>query len=317
MSLTPPVVASGAPVYNFHVSPTDHSPGDSGGAHNSRAPTGLRESKGENGNVMLKQQHHQQSPPSDVLNVEQLVAQQLVHPSLPFPPQSDAVHQEKSAEVNMRENSAEVNVRVPQHASLDNLQQKEALVKAVFARCRQLEQVVQQQRNTIAHHESTIASLESDLVDFCAHAHSSVQEAEDAAQKAINNAQAYREQALAAMAREQAAEEALAAASKRAINDAKMYREQAAAAKARERTAEEVLGREILAAATTRSLDGDKATVEEASYSANEIRAQELEANVQRLQKQLAEQESGHQQQLQSICETYESRMEKLDQGVI
>jgi hypothetical protein len=210
---------------------------------------------------MLQQQHHHQSPPSNALTVEQLLARQL-------------------------------------------------------ARCLQLEQMVQQQRDTIAYHESTISSLERDLVEFCAHAHASVQEAEDAAQKAINSAQVYREQALAAMAREQAAEEALAAASKRAIDDAKVYREQAAAAKARERTAEEVLKREILAAATTRSLDGDKATVEEASNSAHEIHAHELEVNVQRLQKQLAEQESGHQQQLQSICETYESRMEKLAQGV-
>ena len=293
MSLTPPVASSGAPVYDFHVSPPDRSPGDVGGADNSRAPTGLRQSTGDDGNVMLQQHHHHQSPPSNALTVEQLLARQL-------------------------------------------------------ARCLQMEQMVQQQRDTIAYHESTISSLERDLVEFCAHAHASVQEAEDVAQKAINNAQVYREQALAAMAREQAAEEALAAASeraiddakvyreqaaaakarertaeealaaasKRAIDDAKVYREQAAAAKARERTAEEVLKREILAAATTRSLDGDKATVEEASNSAHEIHAQELEVNVQRLQKQLAEQESGHQQQLQSICETYESRMEKLAQGV-
>ena len=261
MSLTPPVASSGAPVYDFHVSPPDRSPGDVGGADNSRAPTGLRQSTGDDGNVMLQQHHHHQSPPSNALTVEQLLARQL-------------------------------------------------------ARCLQMEQMVQQQRDTIAYHESTISSLERDLVEFCAHAHASVQEAEDVAQKAINNAQVYREQALAAMAREQAAEEALAAASERAIDDAKVYREQAAAAKARERTAEEVLKREILAAATTRSLDGDKATVEEASNSAHEIHAQELEVNVQRLQKQLAEQESGHQQQLQSICETYESRMEKLAQGV-
>jgi hypothetical protein len=234
--------------------------------------------------------------------MKQFDSMQIISSALPPLPQSAAVNQESYADIRVS----------PQSAPPDSLRRREALDKAFFARYHQLEKVVEQQREIIAHHESTIASLERDLLDFCAHAHSCVQEAKEAAQQASRDAQVDREQALAVIAREQAAKEALAAASKSAINSTKVFLEQAAVA---EFTAEKAIGSEVLEAATTR-LSDTEAAAKEASKLATEKCARDLELNVKQLQKQLADQESSHQRQLQSICETYELRMEKLSEGV-
>jgi hypothetical protein len=183
-----------------------------------------------------------------------------------------AAHQQKSA-------GDSASVQNP-HVSLEHAipQQKEAMIKAALERCRLMENMMLQQRETIAQHESTIASLERDLADFCAHAHSTIQESEEAAQQAMNEAKAYREQAAAATAREQAAEAALAAATHRLSADA-------------------------------------VAPIDVMAVSEAEARARELAENAQQLQKQLEEQHDDHQQQLQRLCETYESRINKLSEG--
>jgi hypothetical protein len=240
----------------------------------SRSPTTSLAANDAIGRLTVQQL--QQSPSSRVFNADQPGAEPHVQDSTRAIPQHHTQLQSPSA---VRQQKSVDGASAQYHqASSDISPQKEALVKAALERCRQLESIVVQQRETIARHESTILTLEQDLQDFCAHAHSTIQESEEAARQAMHDSMAYREQAAAAEARERDAEAALAAA---------LQRESANA--------------------------DSSSTVIPASET--DIRVQELVENVQLLQKKLEEQESGHQQQLQRICENYELRINKLAEG--
>jgi hypothetical protein len=262
-------LSAGAAVYNLgensvegHAPALNRSPQVSSKS-DSRSPIARGQISNLSGNSILQQR----SPPSAVTAAEQRGTFGHVHIAAHASPNQRVVLQALPAAV--QQESAKGAEHVPLEYDIPH--SKEALVKAALERCRLLEHTVLMQKETITHHESTIASLECDLVDFCAHANASLQESEEAAQRAIKEAKAFREQAAAA---------------------------------------------EAALASVTYSVSAHASTpLDVSSVSEADARARESTENIQQLQQKLDYQERRHQQQLQSICEAYESRINKLAEG--
>ena len=156
------------------------------------------------------------------------------------------------------------------------------------------------QSETIAQYEATIASLEHEVQGMCVHAQSCIQQSEAAAHLAMNQAQAYRDEAASAMQRAGAAEAALVAASESLLD----LKSAEAGAAEREKDHRQQL---------KRVCDTYETRIEELSC-ALEASKQACGQLQQRLDAANCSVETQHSEQ-QLIRDTYEDRIEKLSQS--